>query len=79
MEAKLEQQLAGIIHEPFFKSSSTLGRPTINWTEGDEWKYYAGIAWDLEYSDYYSGIGMDRGWFQSQGSTMGAPSARVEG
>ena len=62
MEAKLEQQLAGIVHNPFFRSSSTLGSPTINYTKGDACKYYVSMAWDPDYSDYYSGIGMDRGW-----------------
>ena len=34
-------------------------------TKGDAWKYYVSMAWYLDYSDYYNGIGTDRGWFQS--------------
>ena len=30
IEAKTEQQLAGIVHELFYRSSLTLGRPTIH-------------------------------------------------
>ena len=55
-----------------------LGRSTISYTEGYTWKYYVGMASDLEYSNYYSGIGTDRGWFQSQGSTTSAPSQQGE-
>ena len=34
------------------------------------------MAWYPDYSNYYRGIGTDRGWLQSQVSTMGDPSSR---
>ena len=51
MEAKLVQQLAGIVQEPFSRSSLTLGRTIIHYTEGDAWKLYAGMSWDTNYSN----------------------------
>ena len=79
MEAKIEQQLTGIVHEPLFRVSIYVKKAYNSLDRGRCIEIlFSVMAWDLSYSGSYSGIGADRWWFQSQGSIMDVPSARVE-
>ena len=78
MEAKLEQQFRGIVHDLLFQVFLDVRRSYNSLDKGDAWKYYVSMAWDLDYSNYYSSIDTYGGWFQNQGSNRGDPPAQGE-
>ena len=57
---KLEQKLAGVVHDPLFQVFIDVQKSYDSLDRGRCMEILQGMSWDLNYSVYYSGTGTDR-------------------
>ena len=78
MEENLEQQLAGIVHEPPLQVFIDVRKACNYLDRGRCMEILRGIAWVLIYRGYYIGTGMDRRWYRRQESVLGVLLTQIE-